>query len=294
MMELRILSYDGGAAQATGAVAIGQAGCSFGRGTDNMLVLNDPERLVSRNQARIEPSATGYVLINTSSANTLLLNDREIGPGENAPVISGDLIHVGRFVLALSEPAGQPQVTPGASMATERQDIAPQASAQANTPSSDTFDPLAAFGVESGNGINPIADLLGPVMTPPQARPSPAPSMASPVSAKVSSPPPAGDTGVRIPVTPSPATDLFAGLDFPGVQSSSVGPDLGIIPSDPDTWEANTKPDNRYTGFTSQAIIPEDFNPFDLPSLAPRNTDDPLADLKPTHISGLEDRKSVV
>lgn len=352
MMELRILSHEGGAPQAAVSAIIGPGGCTFGRGADNTLVLNDPERLVSRNQARIDGTAEGFLLTNVSSANTLLVNDMEIGPGERTRLGPGDQIRVGRFLLGLAGDATSIQAAP--------QQTATPAPAKPAAATSPSTDPLAAFGMSpSDSGDDVFADILGsepPALTPrpatatprasapqpptPACAPSPRAVNAPPTmrdaatpaanvdplaafnlgassgdddafsdilasAPRPASPPPMAQpappaAAPRIPPTsiePAPAQparleiDLFEGLDAPRPDFGSMQDPMSPIPGGLDdlSWASSTKPKDFPAPGAMQNIIPEDFNPFDMPSLAPRNTDDPLSVLGAANATGLDD-----
>jgi FHA domain-containing protein len=326
MMELRILAHESGAAQAITAATIGPEGCTFGRGQENSLVLFDRDRLVSRNQARIDARDGIYHLSNISSANMMLINDSELGPGESIALAVGDEIRVGRFVLGIFPGDTGMASAPTPALAT------PAAPPSSTTPE---LDPLAAFGLDSGTSGDAFADILGPAAQPipsHSAPPAPAVAPARPVPNPNDRLPPRqqsasgvpddifadilGPAAPSVPVTPpsgratatqttsataptwaampeaAPAAgtgvDLFAGLDAPGtgtpIQTKEILPAFDEI-----GWASATHPTNTNTSTAPRDIIPDDFNPFELPSLATRNTDDPLASLGTARIAGLED-----
>jgi FHA domain-containing protein len=295
MMELRLLSYDGANGTAPKAVTIGPEGCSFGRGPDNTLSLADPERLISRNQARIEASGGSYTLTNVSSANTILFNDREIGPGEQTAISEGDEIRVGRFLLGIFAVGGLPIDHRPAPPSPPIGVAAPPPPPPLESLGS--LDPLASFGIGVDSSADPFADLLGPsvrpMADPVSVPPSPSAPMPRPAASPAQAPKPVPEPAPAVAPVPVPVSgiDLFAGLDAPGSRSLPV--DLGMADlaggGDKDAWASNTKPVDSFPAFTPQNIIPDDFNPFDLPSLAPRNAEDPFASLQATHITGLED-----
>lgn len=301
MMELRLISYDGRPGPTPSAASVGPAGCTFGRGADNALIINDPDRLVSRNQGRIEPAGQGYLLTNVSSANTLLLNDREIGPGEQSAIAAGDQIIVGRFALGLFESTDSGATSPAPAGAAQIAEAPPLTSASA--PALSAIDPLAAFGNGPGPESDPFADLLGSAVVPPASSPTnsmqPASAIPPVSSTRVSAPPPAPAKAavappepIPSPSVPAPPNDLFAGLDAPngGPLPADLGFDAPGRADAGDNWALNTNPVDLPKPFNPASFIPEDFNPFELPSLASRNTDDPLASLKATSsITGLEE-----
>ena len=81
-LELVVLSYNGQALAAPLSRAL-DTPISIGRGSDNDLPLNDPERLISRHQARLSMTAVGTVDIsNLSSNSSLFINGSELAPGQ--------------------------------------------------------------------------------------------------------------------------------------------------------------------------------------------------------------------
>lgn len=98
MPALRI-SIDGSAD--AGAV-FGPQGGTLGRAAQNTLVLNDPERSVSRLHARIEWRDGGFVFINMG-LNPAIHNGAVVATADAAPLAAGDVLRVGRFSLLVSE-----------------------------------------------------------------------------------------------------------------------------------------------------------------------------------------------
>lgn len=106
-LELVVLSYNGQALAAPLSRAL-DAPVSVGRGSDNDLPLNDPERLISRHQARLSMGPGGTVDIsNLSSSSSLFINGNELAPGRSCTLSPSDQLLVGRYVLGL-RPASPP------------------------------------------------------------------------------------------------------------------------------------------------------------------------------------------
>ncbi len=85
---------------------------SLGRGSDNDLPLNDPERLISRHQARLCMGPSGTVDIsNLSSNSSLFINGNELSTGPQLHDESVDQLLVSRYVLGL-RPATLPAAMP--------------------------------------------------------------------------------------------------------------------------------------------------------------------------------------
>lgn len=100
-LELVVLSYNGQALAAPLSRAL-DTPVSIGRGSDNDLPLNDPERLISRHQARLSMTAVGTVDIsNLSSNSSLFINGKELAPGRSCTMSPSDQLLVGRYVLGL-------------------------------------------------------------------------------------------------------------------------------------------------------------------------------------------------
>lgn len=102
-IELVVLSYDGKplASELSGCMAA-TGELTVGRSSDNHLVLQDPERLVSRFQAKLTPAGAGAVRVaNVSSSSAILIDGVSIGPGESTVMRSSGRAMFGRYVLGL-------------------------------------------------------------------------------------------------------------------------------------------------------------------------------------------------
>lgn len=93
-LQIRIEQASGPSASAV----FGPAGGTIGRADNNTLVLADAERSVSRLHARVECRAGGFVLVNMGM-NPVLCNGTELSTAEEAPLVSGDTVRIGRFSL---------------------------------------------------------------------------------------------------------------------------------------------------------------------------------------------------
>lgn len=103
--EVSVIAYKGAATSDTFSVTLGEHSVvSVGRLGDCSLVLDCPERLVSRVHAKIFRSAKSVVSIdNVSAGSVLVVNDNEILPGQSCDLNAGDRILIGRFELKLNE-----------------------------------------------------------------------------------------------------------------------------------------------------------------------------------------------
>jgi hypothetical protein len=93
------LSVEGSAA--AGAV-FGPQGGTVGRAVENTLVLRDAERSVSRLHARVECRDGRFVFINMG-LNPAIHNGAVVATADEAPLVAGDVLRIGRFTLLVSE-----------------------------------------------------------------------------------------------------------------------------------------------------------------------------------------------
>ncbi len=101
-MELVVLSYNGEAPQVPIVRAFDKHELTVGRSPTNDLVLDDPDRLISRFQARIRLDDNGgATLANISSNSIILINESEVAPGRSGALRVSDRILVGRYLLGL-------------------------------------------------------------------------------------------------------------------------------------------------------------------------------------------------
>ena len=80
----------------------GAQGGSIGRADTNTLSLPDPERRISRRQADVVASASGYVIKNVGSANPIIVRDQSLALGESAPLRGGDQVRIGGYLLEVN------------------------------------------------------------------------------------------------------------------------------------------------------------------------------------------------
>ena len=191
MIDLVVVSLRGAPAGRAIAASFGPAGGTIGRAPTNTLVLDDPDRTVSRVHAQILCRDGRYTVLDRGS-NPLLHNGQPLGAGHEASLSGGDRLVVGGFeisvqvnaaVLPQSASAG-PQVASPASpsalavgnddpfadlMAGLAPAVAPQARSgtPAAIPDISLFpDPLglapaAAGAAPAARQVDPFADLLG-------------------------------------------------------------------------------------------------------------------------------------
>ena len=105
VFEISVVSYQGKPPASPISAPFGRDGGTIGRGPANTLVLADPNRFVSRLQAKVSFAAGHLTIANASAANPLLVNDRELEAGENARLADGDEIRIGLYLLRVRGPA---------------------------------------------------------------------------------------------------------------------------------------------------------------------------------------------
>jgi len=284
--EISVVSYQGKPPAEPASAVFGREGGSIGRGPANTLVLADPNRFVSRVQARVTFDGERLSISNASTANPLLVNDREVEAGARAPLADGDELRVGLYVLrirrivpsAAHAPAGDETqlsvLVPARPASVARQAPAAVAapspapavvsapSAAPAMPSAPApgiaapppaglapLDPLLQFGDASGD---PFADLL--------------PRAASPLPSEIArAAPPAPPEIPHAALPPRPASSP------PSAPAGAVVPDQ--------VWDdlARLSPP-AIAAPQPAAPLPQNFDAFAAPSASSRNAADPLAE----------------
>jgi FHA domain-containing protein len=302
-ITLEVVSFDGQPVQQPRSHRFDERGGNIGRDESNSFVLSDPHRRVSRLHAAVVFSQGVASLTNASTSLPVVVDGHELDCGRSVILKHGAMVEIGPFLLRAVLDG---QVT--THLMTARQADPPAAPASAPAPSvlpaaaPDPFDlvrasaappaaPAAAqggsFGAPLPVDFDPFADLLGAT---PAARPlTPAPLPGAPL------PLPSG--AQRVDPALAPFSDPLAALgvapvaaqrgavDDPlaafGINPASPAPPTpkhpGLMPSMPSaapSWSATP------SVAPAPVLIPEDFNPFELPSQTPRNSADPLAELQ--------------
>lgn len=103
MLEIKALTYNDLAPVLPVFGRVGLEGGTIGRGEGNDIALPDPMRLISRRHLRVDADGTGgWQLVNISSANLVYVNDTELKAGHGCPLLVGDKIYIGGYVLQVS------------------------------------------------------------------------------------------------------------------------------------------------------------------------------------------------
>lgn len=103
MIQLTVLSYNGAPADGPSA-SFDELGGTIGRADNNQLVLPDPERTISRVHARVVFRSSGYTIVDNGS-NPISVNGMALGSGREHPLMPGDQVQIGGYVLQASESA---------------------------------------------------------------------------------------------------------------------------------------------------------------------------------------------
>ncbi len=155
MITIRITAFNGAPAFPQEAT-FGEAGGTIGRADDSTLVLDDPQKTISRTHAHVFAAGGRWVIEDRGSATPVLVNNRPLGNGVQASISDGDVVVIGGFTLQVIE---------------QRESAVPSPAASGRPKD----DPLALFGRDGAGGANPFDDLIprkpqAPVAPP--ARPS--------------------------------------------------------------------------------------------------------------------------
>lgn len=183
-MRISVISFNGAPLAQASGFNFDNRGGSIGREEGNELVLPDPERHISRVQARVEFDGANFLLVD-QGGNPSAVNDRPVGKGNRVMLAGGDRITIGGYVLEVEF---------------DRQ--APVFSTPA-VASSGGADPLGLFGASSSGGADPFGGLFGaPGQGPSPASPG---SQDDPFAVFAATPRPAPDADtVADPFAPAP------------------------------------------------------------------------------------------
>lgn len=102
MLEITVIARQGIATQDGVTTQFGPDGGTIGRANTNRLVLDDPERTVSRVHAQVVCRNGLYTVIDRGS-NPMQLNGQPIGSGNEAQLSQGDRLIIGGFELVVSK-----------------------------------------------------------------------------------------------------------------------------------------------------------------------------------------------
>jgi len=255
-------------------------GGTIGRDEGNTLVLQDKHRRVSRLHASITFPEGLPTIANASTSLPVTVGSTVLAYGQKMQLSGGDLIEIGPFLLRVRPPAAtevddalQAHMQPTILAAAIHRPATPK-------PPVVPMEPVQPIVL----GADPFADLFAD-MTPA------VPATSAPSEPEIRHEPtlrpevfqhPPGSTATSI------EPDLFA--DLLGLGGPPAGgnlPSTAPVGGDPfaaysqhvEPVAAAYHPMEPPPERTPLAIIPEDFNPFELPSQTSRNAADPLAQM---------------
>ena len=205
MIELVVVSLRGARPDRPIAASFGSSGGTIGRAATNTLVLEDPDRTVSRVHAQLTCRDDGRFVITDQGSNPLQHNGRALGAGKEAVLAHGDRLTVGSFELSV------------------------QGAADARAAG---VAPLGIAGTATAQPTpdDPFADLLSGIGSPPAAATAPVPPAApAPPTDSLLFPDPmglhAGSAARQAAAAPMSDDDPFADL----LGSGTAAPKPGAI-----------------------------------------------------------------
>ena len=207
MITLTIISYNGAPVSRAASASFDELGGTIGRADNNQLVLEDPDRTISRVHAQIVFRSGGYAVVDRGS-NPIQVNGRDVGNGREAALAEGDRLQIGGYVLSVQRAlAAAPGASddPFADLLAPAGPQAPYAPSVAR-PAAGMSDPLAAFGFDAK----------------PAAAPDAYPRAASAPAAAMGGIPEDWD-----PFAPDPVAGSASSPGRPGARESSFGLDIG-------------------------------------------------------------------
>ncbi|MEZ2297747.1 type VI secretion system-associated FHA domain protein TagH [Variovorax sp. RCC_210] len=214
MIHIAVITRQGAPAGQSIAADFGPDGGTIGRADTNTLVLDDPDRTVSRVHAQVLCRDGRYFVIDRGS-NPMQCNGVSLGSGKEAALADGARLVIGSFELTVrvqAAPAMAARGAPaGAPIIPDTMLGAPM-NAPMNTPMS------AQAGTSSSD--DPFADLLAGLSPPaaPAAAPAPRPSAAPVDSLLFPDPMASGSRNAQ-----ADKVDPFANLLGPGSGAGSGG-----------------------------------------------------------------------
>jgi FHA domain-containing protein len=99
MIKITAVSYNNMPLSQPLSATFGRAGGTLGRSEENAFVLPDSKHIVSRKQAEIRADGARHVIANLSRATPMMVNGIELGFGDEHPLMPGDEIQVGLYLL---------------------------------------------------------------------------------------------------------------------------------------------------------------------------------------------------
>lgn len=262
-------------------------GGTIGRHDDNTLALPDPERHISRRQAEIRATGTGYTIRNVGSANPIVIRGQPLGRGETSALAHRDQVRIGGYLLeVIDEEGGEEASTITRGRATVEASVPTPSRTSPPTPRgnaapADLGGPFADLALPASSS-DPFADLLGP-----GAKPTPAVPWRSDVT-------PAPQRAEAPNADKDPFADLLPPAAGVAASSPAWGPaassrEAPKLPDDFDPFAPRqplARPEDSGGGVFDD-LIPGS-RPAKIDSVAPLEPDasDPLADFLDKPVPG--------
>ena len=120
-----------------------ERGGSIGRDESNELRLPDPDRHISRVQARVECQGQQFFLVDMG-ANPSLVNGRPLGKGNRVALMGGEEIVIANYVLHVEFASARPEFSSRSAAPVQ------------------TYDPLGLFAAQQGAVLSPAKAVGGP------------------------------------------------------------------------------------------------------------------------------------
>ena len=317
-LVLQVVSLDAAPPSQMVVRAFGDGGGTIGRDDTNSLALPDKHRRVSRLHATISFPGGIATITNSSTSLPISVGEQQVDSGESMPIANGALIEIGPYVLqAKITSASAPMVASSAAVNFPPPppiavDLLAAVSAPPVAIAHHVQPPASLYAANGRIGLpietpDSIAAFLPPpaVFAPPvpaQSLIDPMPSDAVHVDSLPAAPsPPFGSlpaTSQQGSAGADPFANLLAGIGTPehtsGSESKTSGLAANGLSADPmaalggfpaqsgDPFSAQQgmqATPHRPLPRTAAGMIPDDFNPFEMPSESGRNAADPLANL---------------
>jgi FHA domain-containing protein len=164
MIHIAVITRQGAPAGQAIAADFGPNGGTIGRADTNTLVLDDPDRTVSRVHAQVLCRDGRYFVIDRGS-NPMQCNGVPLGSGKEAPLTDGTQLVVGSFELRVRAVAGA-------------------AAPSLAVPNTVMKAPMAASAAAASSSDDPFADLLAGLAPPPPPAPVAAARGSPPAAAE--------------------------------------------------------------------------------------------------------------
>jgi FHA domain-containing protein len=277
-VTLDVVSMDAAPLPVARSLRFDGLGGTIGRDEANTLVLQDKHRRVSRLHASITFPNGIATITNASTSLPISVGGQLLSFEQKLPLTEGVLVEIGPYLLKAREAAGATAISPARS--------------------SDFLDPALFGDATVGASLGQSAPMSTPPASPLHSLHKPVREQALP-AAKETAPIAAAPGFFAVPIAPQvddsdPFASLLAGIGpSAAVPMNAFAPDSSRLPSVDDPFAgllspAPVRPDpvvqaplyaNQHSSQPAAIHIPEDFNPFDLPSVTSRNSADPLAQM---------------